>query len=422
MLRVLEGHTDTVRAVALSADGRRAVSGSSDKTVRVWDLEGDQPPRVLEGHTGAVKAVALLADGKRAISGSDDKTIRVWDLEGGVPPRVLEGHTNQVNAVAISANGKRAISGSGSFVSSIDNSVRIWDLEGDQPPHVLKGHTGPVKAVALSADGKRAVSGSNDKTLRVWDLEGNQPSRVLEGHTSLVVAVAMSGDGKRAVSGSQDGTVLVWDLEGNRPPRVLEGHRDRVSAVALSADGKRAVSGSGDHDPAGLGSGVWQAAWRCSPAMLQSVAAPGAGSGLWLETRSAMSIFSPGRSEGPRRASGRPRASRPEPFSETLERERETVHGQLVQGLQKANPELPSALAGNEWFARLEIPWGIVGRLEVHQKAPPGKETRSQSQERGGAGAGIREILFPDTGVIIPCSECCMISLIYAGTLLDSVL
>ena len=153
MLRVLEGHTDTVRAVALSADGRRAVSGSSDKTVRVWDLEGDQPPRVLEGHTGAVKAVALLADGKRAISGSDDKTIRVWDLEGGVPPRVLEGHTNQVNAVAISANGKRAISGSGSFVSSIDNSVRIWDLEGDQPPHVLKGHTGPVKAVALSADG-----------------------------------------------------------------------------------------------------------------------------------------------------------------------------------------------------------------------------------------------------------------------------
>ena len=247
MLRVLEGHTDTVRAVALSADGRRAVSGSSDKTVRVWDLEGDQPPRVLEGHTGAVKAVALLADGKRAISGSDDKTIRVWDLEGGVPPRVLEGHTNQVNAVAISANGKRAISGSGSFVSSIDNSVRIWDLEGDQPPHVLKGHTGPVKAVALSADGKRAVSGSYDQTVRVWDLEGNQPSRVLEGHTSLVLALAMTGDGQRAVSGSQDGTVLVWDLEGNQPPRILEGHTSDVRAVALSADGQRVVSGSGDH-------------------------------------------------------------------------------------------------------------------------------------------------------------------------------
>jgi hypothetical protein len=79
--RVLQGHTRTVNAVALTADGKRAVSGSDDGTLRVWDLEGNQAPRVLQGHTRGVRAVALTADGKRAVSGSYDRTLRVWDLE-----------------------------------------------------------------------------------------------------------------------------------------------------------------------------------------------------------------------------------------------------------------------------------------------------------------------------------------------------
>jgi WD40 repeat protein len=237
--RILEGHTDEVYGVALSADGKRAVSGSRDFTVRVWDLEGNQPPRILEGHTDWVLAMALSADGKRAVSGSRDSTVLVWDLEGNQPSRLLEGHTGSVNAVALSADGKRVVSGSD------DCTVRVWDLEGNLPPRILRGHTICVNAVALSADGKRAVSGSWDHTLRVWDLEGNQPPRILEGHTDLVCAVALSRDGKRAISGSDDCTVRVWDLEGNRPPRVLEGHTDQVNAVALSANSKCAVSGSG---------------------------------------------------------------------------------------------------------------------------------------------------------------------------------
>jgi NB-ARC domain/WD domain, G-beta repeat len=81
--RVLEGHTDRVYAVALSADGKRAVSGSRDNTLRAWNLDGKTPPRVLEGHTDRVTAVALSADGKHAVSGSEDKTLRVWDLNRG---------------------------------------------------------------------------------------------------------------------------------------------------------------------------------------------------------------------------------------------------------------------------------------------------------------------------------------------------
>jgi WD40 repeat protein len=239
-LRVLEGHTKSVGAVAVTVDGKRAVSGSMDQTLRVWDLEGDQPARILEGHTAWVTAVALTADGKRAVSGSMDQTLRVWDLEGDQPARILEGHTAVVTAVALMADGRRAVS------SSMDQTLRVWDLEGNEPPQILEGHTAVVWSVALTADGKRAVSGSNDKTLRVWDLESNQPPRVLEGHTAPVSVVALTADGKRAVSGSDDHTLRIWDLEGRQPSRVLEGHTKRVSAVALTADGVRAVSGSED--------------------------------------------------------------------------------------------------------------------------------------------------------------------------------
>ena len=238
---VLEGHLNAVRTLAVTRDGRHAVSGSEDNTLRVWDLESNRPPRVLEGHSGAVYAVAVTDDGRIAVSGSDDKTLRVWDLKGNKLPRVLEGHSGAVYAVAVTPDGRIAVSG------SRDNTLRVWQLEGDQPPLVLEDRSNRVWAVAVTPDGRHAVSGSGDNTLWVWDLTGNRPPLILEGHSGLVLAVAVTFDGRYAVSGSEDNTLRVWDLEGNRPTRVLEGHSDSVYAVAVTPDGRSAVSGSGDN-------------------------------------------------------------------------------------------------------------------------------------------------------------------------------
>ena len=79
----MEGHIETVASVSLSPDGRRAISGSHDDTLRVWDLESGECLKTLKGHTSAVTSVSLSADGRRAISGSWDNTLRVWDLESG---------------------------------------------------------------------------------------------------------------------------------------------------------------------------------------------------------------------------------------------------------------------------------------------------------------------------------------------------
>ena len=78
-----------VAAVAITADGRRAVSGGSDRTVRAWDLDTGQQQATLSGHDGPVDAVAISADGRRAVSGGDDGMVRAWDLEEGVEFAVL---------------------------------------------------------------------------------------------------------------------------------------------------------------------------------------------------------------------------------------------------------------------------------------------------------------------------------------------
>jgi WD40 repeat protein len=237
-LQVLTGHTQCVRGVALVDNGRQAISGSDDGTVRVWDLATGTCTAVLAGHTSGVSSVAVDAAGRRALSaGYPDNTVQVWDLATGTCIAVLAGHTGWVTSVAVDAAGQRAVSG------SKDNTVRVWDLSTGTCTAVLEGHTGAVRGVALDAAGQRAVSGSEDNTVRVWDLSAGTCTAVLEGHTNSVTSVAVDAAGRRAVSGSYDNTVRVWDVATGICTAVLQGHTDSVYSVALDAGGRRAVSG-----------------------------------------------------------------------------------------------------------------------------------------------------------------------------------
>jgi WD40 repeat protein/serine/threonine protein kinase len=240
LIRTLKDHTGTVTTVAITSEGRRAISASHDQTLRVWDLENGHRLLTLEGHTGWVHAVAVTPDGQHVISGSRDHMLRVWDLESGQSVKTLEGHTDWVTSVAVTPDGLCAISGSG------DHTLRMWDLRSGQTLRTLEGHADIVWAVTVTPDGCRAISGSADHTLRVWDLESGQSLRTLEGHTSRVNAVAVTPDGQRAVSASVDQMLRLWDLESGQTIRTLEGHTGWVNAVAVMPEGRRAVSASGD--------------------------------------------------------------------------------------------------------------------------------------------------------------------------------
>lgn len=237
---VLEGHTGPVPAVAISADGKRAVSGSWDQTVRTWDVRTGKCIATLKGHKDYVLGIAMTADGKRAVSCSSDKTMRVWELDTGRCIAILEGHVKSVSGVALTADGKRAVS------SSSDQTVRVWDIDTGDCVGILKGHTDEVRGVAVTADGKRAISCSSDKTLRVWDLDDGRCIAAIEGHSRDVRRVAITPDGRWAVSGSIDGIVRAWDVDTGECIARLRGHTATVFGVAITADGRRVVSGSGD--------------------------------------------------------------------------------------------------------------------------------------------------------------------------------
>ncbi len=239
-IRTLQGHAAQVYSVAFSPDGKQIVSGSSDKTIKLWNAQTGSEIRTLQGHTDWVLSVAFHPDGKRIASGSWDNTVKVWNADSGGEPVTLKGHTSAVSSVAFRADGKQIVSG------SWDNLVKVWNADTGSEILTFKGHTSGVSSVAFRADGKQIVSGSWDNTVKVWNAAGGKEFRTLLGHTGWVLSVAFSPDGQRIASGSLDNTVKVWETDQGREVLTLKGHTGWVRSVAFRPDGKQIVSGSED--------------------------------------------------------------------------------------------------------------------------------------------------------------------------------
>ena len=237
--RTLVGHRDSVRSVAVLPDGRRALSGSEDRTMRLWDLKTGIQLRRFNAYSG-VSSVAVLPSGTRALCGCDNGGIKLWDLGTGAEVGRFPGHEGGVLSIAVLANGRQALSG------GHDNVLCLWDLETGDEPRVFKGHRSDVWPVEALPDGLRALSGSDDRTLRLWDLKTGTELRSFEGHSSYVRAVQTLPDGRQALSGSADRTIRLWDLATGAELRCFEGHWGSVNAVAVLPSGRRALSCSSD--------------------------------------------------------------------------------------------------------------------------------------------------------------------------------
>src|SRR5262245_14774144 len=182
----LRGHGGPVRALAVSADGTQALSGSFDSSAIRWSLTRNAAEQVLRFHDDAVNAVALLRDGRAVTAGADGR-IAIWSAGKAEPDTVLTGHTAPIVALAVS--------GAGAWLASAawDNTVRLWPLGGGSP-RVLEGHTQNVNGVAFSAEGKSVVSAAYDLTLRIWPLDGAAPTIVTLPAPLLAVTVAPDGE------------------------------------------------------------------------------------------------------------------------------------------------------------------------------------------------------------------------------------
>ncbi|MXV78825.1 T9SS type A sorting domain-containing protein, partial [Candidatus Poribacteria bacterium] len=195
-------------ALTYSPDGRFLVSAYDRFTaIHLW-AAGRIPAAAFVGHTDGVRTIDISFDGKTLASGSNDNTVKLWDVATRKNTATFNGHSDQVYSVVF--NNDASILASGGK----DKTIILWDVVTEEPIHLLTGHTDTVNCLAFSKDGGTLVSsgGWYDSTIRLWDVTSGEQKKILKGHTSGVRDILFVHDGSTLISGSGDGTVLFWDV------------------------------------------------------------------------------------------------------------------------------------------------------------------------------------------------------------------
>jgi WD40 repeat protein len=233
------GHSGNVFAVAFSPDGKYLLSGSDDKTLKLWEVSTGREIRTL-WHTEGVMSVAFSPDGKYILSGSRDGTMKLWDLATG----------KEIKAFSIDVWRSVVFSPDDRYVAAGSDKVTIYDVKSGKAIKILKGHTGPISSMAFSPDGRYLVSGSEwvegkkskDNTVRLWDVETGKEIKRFTGHTKGVMSVAFSPDGEYVASGSEDKTVVMWHIKSGKKIKTFTNpQRYERFSIAFSPDGKRLI-------------------------------------------------------------------------------------------------------------------------------------------------------------------------------------
>ncbi|VDO94259.1 unnamed protein product [Soboliphyme baturini] len=233
----LKGHGGWVTQVATTpSDPNRIISCSRDKTIIIWKLQKDEqsitgvPARALHGHGHFVTDVVMSSDGQFALSGSWDKTLRLWDLNAGVTTRRFTDHTKDVLSVAFSADNRQIVSG------SRDKTIKLWNTLAVCKYTIQEDcHTDWVSCVRFSPSNQNPiiVSCGWDKVVKVWNLANCKLKTNHMGHNGYLNAVTVSPDGSLCASGGKDGKAMLWDLNEGKHLYTLDGN-NIINALCFS--------------------------------------------------------------------------------------------------------------------------------------------------------------------------------------------
>ncbi|MFG2435848.1 protein kinase [Streptomyces sp. NPDC048508] len=237
IVQLFTSPSDHVHHVAVSADGHVALSGTAEGVVAAWDIPSGRAFGRWEAHPGAVLDVAVSDDHRYGLSRGQDATVKIWDLGTGELRWVLGGHEEWIGAARLSEDGRYVVTGGS------DATVRVWRTADGQCQGVLTGHSDAVVDVLVGADGRHLLSCSADGTVRQWDVAAARCIHVLTGHTAAVRSLAVTPDFRLAASGGEDRRARLWDLTTGRELRTFTGFSDAVTDVALAPDGALLLAG-----------------------------------------------------------------------------------------------------------------------------------------------------------------------------------
>lgn len=248
--RRLEGHSDFVESVALSNNAEFALSGSWDKSLRLWNLKtGDciTKFRGPQGHTKDVLSVAFSPDNRQIVSGGRDCRLKMWNVKGDCMFTMdKDAHTDWVTCVRFSPTLSAPLIVSG----SCDNQVKVWSLSEFRCLSTLQGHKGSVNTVTVSPDGSLCASAGKDGVAKLWDLSRSEHLYELECNETIN-QIAFSPNRYWLCAATTSG-VRVWDLETKDLVSELQPESDlknkpQCTSIAWSLDGSTLYSGFTDN-------------------------------------------------------------------------------------------------------------------------------------------------------------------------------
>ncbi|KAF9670431.1 hypothetical protein SADUNF_Sadunf13G0068300 [Salix dunnii] len=251
---VLAGHTEIVLCLdtCVSSSGRPLlVTGSKDNTARLWNSESRNCIGVGTGHMGGVGAVAFSKKWKNFfVSGSSDRTIKVWSFDGISDAAdqpinlkakaVVAAHDKDINSLAIAPNDSLVCSG------SQDRTACVWRLPDLVSVVVLKGHKRGIWSVEFSPVDQCVITASGDKTIKIWAITDGSCLKTFEGHTSSVLRASFLTRGSQFVSCGADGLVKLWTVKTNECTATYDKHEDKVWALAIGKKTEMFATGGGD--------------------------------------------------------------------------------------------------------------------------------------------------------------------------------
>jgi WD40 repeat protein len=258
LLHRFTGHQGEVGTVAISPDGRRLVSGSSDRTIMAWNMEQKSLCETFYSHAGSpyshnqggINTVAFSPDGKIISSGGGDRTIKIWNPRNGQLLYQVSEHLETVLCVNYANRYHNIFS---SIVKSLhyeyrplifasgaaDGLIKIWRFGSLQSLSTLKGHSQAVHTIDFHPQENFIASGGSDRTIKLWRLDNGKLMRNFVAHQDAVLSVKISPDGQLLASGSQDGTVKIWHLNSGELLESLAG----TFPVVFAPDGQTLITG-----------------------------------------------------------------------------------------------------------------------------------------------------------------------------------